>query len=170
MTSTIAADYVIVGAGSAGCVLANRLSARKRNRVVLLEAGHDDRPLHQLSQFKSNLNIQIPAGWTRLLADPAVNWNFLSAPEPGVGGRVLSLPRGKVLGGSSAINGMVYMRGLPSDFETWRQLGCTGWGWDDVLPIFQRMEDAPSAIPPPAEWAVRSRSGRPKTVDRPWTP
>ncbi|MEO5597607.1 MAG: GMC family oxidoreductase N-terminal domain-containing protein [Novosphingobium sp.] len=154
MTARIAADYVIVGAGSAGCVLANRLSANPSNRVLLLEAGHDDRPLRRPSQFLSNLNIQIPAGWTRLLADPAVNWNFLSAPEPGVGGRVLALPRGKVLGGSSAINGMVYMRGLPSDYETWRQLGCTGWGWDDVLPIFKRMEHAPFGDP-----AVRGRGG-----------
>ncbi|MEP7351477.1 MAG: GMC family oxidoreductase N-terminal domain-containing protein, partial [Sphingorhabdus sp.] len=154
MEATISADYVIVGAGSAGCVLANRLSARPGQRVVLLEAGHDDRPLRKPSQFMSNLNIHIPAGWAKLNGDPAVNWNYQSLPEPGVGGRIIQVPRGKVLGGSSSINGLVYVRGFPSDYDTWRQLGCTGWGWSDLLPIFMGMEDAAFGDP-----SLRGRGG-----------
>lgn len=136
----IEADYVIVGAGSAGCVLANRLSEDGRARVVLLEAGGDDRPLRELSQFASNINIHLPAGFTRMLADPKINWNYKSEPEPGANDRVFSVPRGKVFGGSSSINGMLYVRGLPQDYDGWRQLGNEGWGWEDVLPYFQRAE------------------------------
>jgi choline dehydrogenase len=135
------ADYIVVGAGSSGCVVASRLSEVSGNKVVLLEAGGDDRPLHNFKQFASNLNIYIPAGWANLIADPKVNWNYVTAPDPTSGGRTHSFPRGKVLGGSSSINGLMYVRGLPDDFNGWRQLGCVGWSWDDVLPLFLRSQD-----------------------------
>jgi len=132
------AEYVIVGAGSAGCVLANRLSADGRNRVVLLEAGGDDRPTRNLSQFASNMMIHIPVGYASTLKDPKVNWLFQT--EPDAAGRSHTWPRGKVLGGSSSINGLLYVRGQHADYEGWRQLGCEGWGWDDVWPYFKRSE------------------------------
>ena len=138
---TIDADYVIVGAGSAGCVLANRLTADGRTRVLLLEAGGDDRLLHEKGQFATNLNIRLPVGFTQLLGNPQVDWMFMSEPDPGINGRQIAFTRGKVLGGSSSINGLLYVRGQKEDFDLWRQLGCTGWGWDDVLPYFRRSED-----------------------------
>ena len=125
-------DYVIVGAGSAGCVLANRLSADAGVRVLLVEAGgSDDRFL-----------IKMPLGFLRALFDPALTWGYSSEPEPTLDGRTLWLPRGKVLGGSSSINGMFYMRGHSADFDAWAALGCTGWSYADVLPYFKRMESS----------------------------
>lgn len=123
-------DHVIVGAGSAGCVLANRLSADGRRRVLLLEAGPTD----------SDPWIRIPAGMGRLFTNPKVNWRYHYEPEPGLDNRRIYLPRGKVLGGSSAINGHVYMRGVPGDYDFWEQSGNAGWGWQGVLPYFLRSE------------------------------
>lgn len=123
-------DFIIVGAGSAGCVLANRLSADPSNRVLLLEAGGHDR--HFL--------LRMPLGMMRALLQPRFTWPYMSEPEPQLEGRRIPLPRGRVLGGSSSINGMFFMRGHSLDFETWRQMGCTGWGFADVLPYFKRME------------------------------
>lgn len=125
------ADFIIVGAGSAGCVLANRLSADPRHRVLLLEAGGADR----------NPWIHIPVGYFKTMHNPSVDWCFETEPDPGLNGRRLKWPRGKVLGGSSSINGLLYVRGQPEDYERWRQMGNTGWGWDDVLPLFRRAED-----------------------------
>lgn len=124
-------DYIIVGAGSAGCVLANRLTACGRHRVLLLEAGGHDR----------HLWIHIPLGFAKLFNDARVNWLYTSAPEPELNNRCIIQPRGKVLGGSSSINGLLYIRGQKEDFDHWRQLGNTGWGFADVLPYFRRAED-----------------------------
>ncbi len=124
-------DYIIVGAGSAGCVLANRLTADGGTRVLLLEAGGTDRYIW----------IHIPVGYFKTMHNPRTDWMFKTEPVPGLGGRRLDWPRGKVLGGSSSINGLLYIRGHASDFDHWRQLGCTGWSFDDVLPYFKRAED-----------------------------
>ena len=120
------ADYVVVGAGSAGCVLANRLS-EDGSRVVLLEAGPKD--WHPM--------IHVPAGVLKLLYNPRVNWNYTTDPEPGIAGRQMHWPRGRVLGGSSSINGMLWIRGNPADYDGWSQMGCKGWSFDEVLPLFQ---------------------------------
>ena len=124
-------DYIVVGAGSAGCVLANRLSASGRHRVLLLEAGGEDR----------NIWIHVPIGYAKLFSDARHNWLYSSEPEPELGGRSIIQPRGKVLGGSSSINGLLYIRGQAEDFDHWRQLGNTGWSFADVLPYFRRAED-----------------------------
>jgi choline dehydrogenase len=124
-------DYIIVGAGSAGCVLANRLSASGRHRVLLLEAGGAD----------LNPWIHIPLGYGKLFTDPSVNWLYETEPQAALDGRRIRQPRGKVLGGSSSINGLVYIRGQRQDFDGWRQRGNVGWGYDDVLPYFRKAED-----------------------------
>src|SRR6202790_1729098 len=124
-------DFIVTGAGSAACAVAGRLSESGKYRVLLLEAGTRD----------SNPWIHIPLGYTRTFTDPRVNWMFDSEPEPQLNGRVLYQPRGKVLGGTSSINGMVYMRGTSTDYDGWRQRECEGWGYDDVLPYFRKAEN-----------------------------
>jgi choline dehydrogenase len=130
-TETDAFDYIVVGAGSAGCVLANRLTASGRHRVLLLEAGGHDR----------HFWIHVPLGYGKLFADARVNWLYKTEPEPELNNRQVIQPRGKVLGGSSSINGLLYLRGQPEDYDHWRQLGNAGWSFDDVLPYFRRSED-----------------------------
>lgn len=123
-------DYIVVGAGSAGCALAWRLSREASHRVLLLEAGSRDR----------NPILHIPLGFAMLMKHPKLNWCYETEPEPGMNGRRIAWPRGKVLGGSSAINGMVYIRGQREDYDGWAAAGCTGWSYDDVLPWFKRSE------------------------------
>ena len=130
MAEALEADFVIVGAGSAGCVLAARLTEDPNTSVILLEAGGND----------SNMWIHIPLGFGKTFADKRVNWCYETEPDPGAGGRKIFWPRGKVLGGSSSINGMVYIRGQNEDFDLWRQFGNTGWSSSDVLPYFKRSE------------------------------
>ena len=123
-------DFIIVGAGSAGCVLANRLSADGSHSVLLIEAGRKD----------GAWTLKIPAAVLSNLKSTRHNWAFRGEPEPELGGRSLQHDRGKTLGGSSSINGMVFIRGHALDFEGWRQAGCEGWGYADVLPYFKRLE------------------------------
>ncbi|MGH8299691.1 MAG: GMC family oxidoreductase [Steroidobacteraceae bacterium] len=124
-------DYIIVGAGSAGCVLASRLTENGRHRVLLLEAGGSD----------SSPWIRVPVGYARTFTDPRYNWMYQTSPEPALDNRIAFWPRGKVLGGSSSINAMVFVRGQPSDYEDWHRAGNPGWGWQDVLPYFRKLED-----------------------------
>jgi choline dehydrogenase-like flavoprotein len=124
-------DYIIVGAGTAGCIVANRLSADPRNRVLILEAGGSDNWIW----------FHIPVGYLFAIGNPRSDWMFRTEPEAGLNGRSLAYPRGKVIGGSSAINAMISMRGQAADYDHWRQLGLGGWGWDDVKPAFRRLED-----------------------------
>jgi choline dehydrogenase len=131
LSETIEFDYVVVGAGSAGCVLANRLSADGKHSVLLLEAGPKD----------NNLWIHVPLGYGKLFKEKTVNWMYQTEPEPGLDGRTIFQPRGKVLGGSSSINGLLYVRGQHEDYDRWRQHGNSGWGFDDVLPYFKKAEN-----------------------------
>ena len=124
-------DYIIVGAGSAGCVLANRLSANGKHSVLLLEAGPKD----------SNIWIHVPLGYGKLFKEKTVNWMYQTEPEPELKGRQVFQPRGKTLGGSSSINGLLYVRGQHEDYDRWRQHGNAGWGYDDVLPYFKKAEN-----------------------------
>ena len=124
------ADYVIVGAGSAGCELANRLTEDPATRVILIEAGGCDwNPL-----------THIPVGYMKLLDHRRLTWGFKAEADPGTNGRAIAYPRGRVLGGSSSTNGLIYIRSQPEDYDHWAQLGNRGWGWDDVLPFFKRAE------------------------------
>ncbi|MCC7016181.1 MAG: GMC family oxidoreductase N-terminal domain-containing protein [Rhodospirillales bacterium] len=124
-------DYIVIGAGTAGCLLANRLSADPAIRVLLLEAGGED----------NYLWIKIPIGYLKTMNNPRTDWCLKTESDPGLNGRSLNYPRGRVLGGCSAINGMIYMRGQARDYDQWRQMGNAGWGWDDVLPYFKKHED-----------------------------
>jgi len=124
-------DFIVVGAGAAGCVLANRLSASGRDSVLLLEAGGED----------SNPWIHVPLGYGKHFTNPAVNWLYSSEPQPGAANRRIAQPRGKVLGGSTSINGLLYIRGQREDYDRWRDLGNAGWGYADVLPYFRKSED-----------------------------
>jgi len=124
-------DYIVIGGGTAGCVLANRLSADPTVSVVLIEAGDKD----------DYFWIDIPVGYLYTIGNPRTDWCYQTEAEPGLNGRSIGYARGKVLGGCSSINAMIYMRGQASDFDHWAQLGNRGWSWDDVLPIFKRSED-----------------------------
>jgi choline dehydrogenase-like flavoprotein len=141
-------DTIIVGAGTAGCLLANRLSADPDRRVLLLEAGGRDN-YHW---------IHIPVGYLYLMGNPRADWGFKTAAEPGLNGRSLAYPRGRVLGGCSSINGMIYMRGQARDYDTWRQMGNPGWGWEDVLPYFKKHQDQ-WALAPEAFDDLHARGG-----------
>lgn len=124
-------DFIVVGAGSAGCPLANRLSENGRYKVALVEAGGKD----------SNPWIHVPVGYFKTMGNPKTDWCYKTEPDPGINGRSIPWPRGKVLGGSSSINGLLYVRGQAEDFDGWRQMGNAGWGWDDVLPYFKKAEN-----------------------------
>src|SRR6201987_2108521 len=124
-------DYIVIGAGTAGCILANRLSANAKNRVLVLEAGGYDNWIW----------FHIPVSYLFAIGNPRSDWCFKTEAEEGLNGRSLSYPRGKAIGGSSAINAMIYMRGQAADYDHWRQLGLAGWAWDDVLPFFKKHEN-----------------------------
>src|SRR5271163_1201029 len=143
-------DYIVVGAGSAGSVLANRLSANSKYKVLVLEAGRESHPWSR-----------IPVGFAKLIQNPAANWLYSSEPDAGTGQRRIPVPRGKLLGGSSSINGMVFVRGQSQDYDTWAQLGNRGWSFRDVLPIFRDMESYQGD----ADDEYRGRSGPLKVTE-----
>ncbi|MDB5376724.1 MAG: putative choline (or alcohol) dehydrogenase, partial [Rubritepida sp.] len=145
-------DYIVVGAGSAGAVVANRLSADPRHTVLLLEAGPASHPWSR-----------IPVGYAKLVANPAVNWLYNGEPEASTNGRRLPVPRGRMLGGSSAINGLAFVRGQAQDFDTWAQMGNPGWSYADVLPFFKRMERYEGG----GDDAYRGRDGPLRVTDPP---
>ena len=152
-------DYIIVGAGTAGCVLANRLTASGRYSVLVIEAGQKD----------DWIWFHIPVGYLYALGNPRADWCFKTEPEPGLNGRSLSYPRGKVVGGCSSINGMIYMRGQAADYDHWRQLGNAGWGWNDVLPYFIKSQDNDGPSDPHhgtgGEWRVEDMRLKWKVLD-----
>ena len=142
-------DFIIVGAGSAGAALANRLTENGRHQVLLLEAGGETHPLSR-----------VPISFARFITRPGVNWLYASEPEPNTGGRPIPVPRGRMLGGSSAINGMVWVRGQRQDYDHWAQLGNRGWSYQDVLPIFKSMESYAGG-----DGEIRGRDGPLKISD-----
>lgn len=152
-------DFIIVGAGSAGCTLANRLTASGRHSVLLLEAGGGDNWIW----------FHIPVGYLYAMGNPRADWCYRTEAAPGLNGRALAYPRGRVIGGSSAINGMIYMRGQAADYDHWRQLGNPGWSWDDVLPYFCKSEDRDGAADAMhgsgGEWRVEKQRTRWKVLD-----
>ena len=140
-------DFIIIGGGSAGCVLANRLSENSNNSVLLLEAGGIDR----------NPLIHIPAGYIKTMVNPAINWMFETEPEARTANRPIAFPRGKVLGGSSAINAMLYVRGQSHDYDGWAQKGNPGWSYQDVLPYFKKAEYCEAGCDRKDGWRVSRR-------------